>query len=179
MVQKESLLDHVYVNNPASVNDVLSVIPTFGDHALVTVKLNLLFKPEVEIIQKRNWRGYSVPILNAKLAAALVKTSVNWPLLSVQEHWNSLEMILINCTDECAPIVKTKLHTKKSVNEIPTRIKSLLNLRKRFLRLDHSRFNTAHAPRIRALNKEVNSKILAKGHEPVLCEAQRFCWSFL
>ena len=65
--KKEFSLDHVYVNNPATISDVSSVIPTFGDHALKLVKLNLVFNPEIETPQRRNWSGYSA----AKISSVL------------------------------------------------------------------------------------------------------------
>ena len=40
-IKKESLLDHVYVNNSATVNNVNFITPTFGDHVLVMVDINV------------------------------------------------------------------------------------------------------------------------------------------
>ena len=40
-IRKESLLDHVYVNNSATVNNVNFITPTFGDHVLVMVDINV------------------------------------------------------------------------------------------------------------------------------------------
>ena len=40
--KKESTLDHVYVNNLASVINVHSICPTFGDHLLIMVDLNFI-----------------------------------------------------------------------------------------------------------------------------------------
>ena len=39
--KKESLLDHVYVNNSACIVNVNFTTPTFGDHVLVMVEVNL------------------------------------------------------------------------------------------------------------------------------------------
>ena len=123
--KKESLLDHIYVNNPASVNEVTKIIPTFGGHSLVVTKLNFKLKMTTEIKNKRIWGGYSVPLLNSLLTVALTSAGVNWPALNVQEHWNCLEMLIVKCTDECAPIVETKLCYKKTVNNLPPRIKTI------------------------------------------------------
>ena len=38
-IRKESLLDHVYVNNPAVINTVTFETPLFGDHVLIIVNL--------------------------------------------------------------------------------------------------------------------------------------------
>ena len=43
-VRKESLLDHVYVNNLAFVKNVNFETPTFGDQVLIMTELNLLRK---------------------------------------------------------------------------------------------------------------------------------------
>ena len=37
--KKESLLDHVYVTDPATIKDVQYVEPVFGDHVLVIIEL--------------------------------------------------------------------------------------------------------------------------------------------
>ena len=40
-IKKESMLDHVYVNNVAQVSNVDFCSPVFGDHVLVLIELNL------------------------------------------------------------------------------------------------------------------------------------------
>ena len=55
--KKESLLDHIYVNNPALVSEVTFITPTFGDHVLIIAMLNFTFKPTIEVLMKRNWGG--------------------------------------------------------------------------------------------------------------------------
>ena len=45
-IKKSSLLDHIYVLNPATVLDISHYLPPFGDHLLVTAKL--IFKVDVK-----------------------------------------------------------------------------------------------------------------------------------
>ena len=73
-IRKESLLDHVYVNNSATVNNVKFTTPTFGDHVLIMVEINVKTerKPNMQII--RDWRNYSVPDFNALILSSLNTT---------------------------------------------------------------------------------------------------------
>ena len=43
-ITKMSMLDHIYVNNIATVNNVKFKVPTFGDHILAIVQLKLKVK---------------------------------------------------------------------------------------------------------------------------------------
>ena len=55
--KKSSLLDHIYVTNPATVLDTSHYLPPFGDHLLVTAKL--IFKvceKEKMCSLKRDWK---------------------------------------------------------------------------------------------------------------------------
>ena len=58
-IRKESLLDHVYVNNPAVINTVTFETPLFGDHVLILVNLNMSHIASNLVLQKRNWPCYS------------------------------------------------------------------------------------------------------------------------
>ena len=58
--RKESLLDHVYVSNHATISNVNHKTPTNGDHVLIIVNVNLKAGCTVETTRKRNWHGYSV-----------------------------------------------------------------------------------------------------------------------
>ena len=56
---KTSLLDHIYVKNPATINDIFHFTPPFGDHLLVIA--NLKFRPdkkESNSALKREWKKY-------------------------------------------------------------------------------------------------------------------------
>ena len=52
--KKESCLDHIYVNNIASIDESYPCIPCFGDHALVIIKLNLVPHSEKTFITRRD-----------------------------------------------------------------------------------------------------------------------------
>ena len=58
-VKKESTLDHVYTDDVTLVNNVFSKIPTFGDHLLVILQLNLKIETNTASICKRNWNNYT------------------------------------------------------------------------------------------------------------------------
>ena len=59
-IKKESLLDHVYLNNYSIFSSVYFETPIFGDHALVITKLCLKSVPNNDNISlKRKWSDYS------------------------------------------------------------------------------------------------------------------------
>ena len=89
------------------------------------------------------------------MASALGNANVDWPALDVQEHWNCLETILIKCVDECVPLVNVTyvLNTKN----VPSIIRNKINVRKRLLKSDRENSSSVNAPRIKTLNKELNS----------------------
>ena len=66
-VIKESLLDHVYVNNFAAVSNVTFTVPVFGDHVLVLIDLKTRLFTTNETVIKRNWSGYSPSLMNNNL----------------------------------------------------------------------------------------------------------------
>ena len=57
-VKKESLIDHVYVNNAASVLNATNSTQLFGDHSLVVVELILKSQNEGKNLIVRNWSNY-------------------------------------------------------------------------------------------------------------------------
>ena len=63
--KKESLLDHIYVNDILSVNSVYSDTPILGDHLLVMVKLYLnATESNNKSSLTRNWSKYCPFVLN-------------------------------------------------------------------------------------------------------------------
>ena len=59
-IRKESLLDHVYLNNMATFNSVYYDSPVFGDHVLVITELSLLtVTTKVNNALMRKWSLYS------------------------------------------------------------------------------------------------------------------------
>ena len=88
--------------------------PMFGDHALVMVELISKSQPMVKTITLRNWKLYNPIIAAAKLSSKLSGINVKCQNLSVQDHWNVMENVLINVIDDCAP-----LFTPNCKKEVP------------------------------------------------------------
>ena len=103
-VIKKSVLDHVYVNNFASVLNVTFSVPVFGDHVLVLVELNVKRSVNNDTFQKRDWTSYSPIDMNNTLLSNLNIASTDWSSLDVQASWNAIENIIINTVDKLAPI---------------------------------------------------------------------------
>ena len=66
-VKKESLLDHIYVDDVVIVKDIKSIEPTFGDHLLVLADLEIFNNVETKSIRKRDWHNYSKESLKSNL----------------------------------------------------------------------------------------------------------------
>ena len=138
-VKKESLLDHVYANNPAMVNLVTFETPFFGDHVLIVVNLKMKSPSSIDLCQKRNWSSYSKEKIVDKIIGYLTSHNILWPTLNVQEHWNCLELVILESLDYCAPLVDVKLNKNQTVTKVPSSIKNKLNLRKRLLKIERLR----------------------------------------
>ena len=70
------MLDHVYVNNYATVTNVHYFIPSFGDHILVLLDLNLKLPNTNTPIVKRDWSHYSPQMFNNKLLSLLNRSNI-------------------------------------------------------------------------------------------------------
>ena len=94
-VRKDSILNHIYVNSPATNKSVYSEMPPFGDHVLVVANLNLKsVQPEI-ITQKRNWKNYSAYDIVATLSLLIVTLGLLLVDFNVQEHWNVLDLVIL------------------------------------------------------------------------------------
>ena len=69
--KKESILDHVYVNDISSIKNIKSETPTFGDHLLIIVELTFKIANEAKNCIVRNWREYSINSININLSTLL------------------------------------------------------------------------------------------------------------
>jgi hypothetical protein len=96
---KDSILDHVYINNMALISNVHSITPTFGDHLLIIIDLTLV-RPAVKNITRRNWSNYS----KQTLLNSLKHVDLEIDCINVQQHWNCFENIMINVIDDIVPI---------------------------------------------------------------------------
>ena len=115
MAKKSSLLDHIYVTNPATVLDTSHYLPPFGDHLLVTAKL--IFKmceKEKMSSLKRDWKNYSESVLNNDLIPAVdnLMSSHYITNLNAQEYWNCFENIMIEVIDKHAPLCQPQVMKK-------------------------------------------------------------------
>ena len=65
---RESILDHVYVQDPTIITEINTKISLIGDHRIVTFKINA--KPDqIEQTIKRNWHAYTKEKLNHLLSS--------------------------------------------------------------------------------------------------------------
>ena len=152
--KKESLLDHVYVNNVANVKNLNYKVPTFGDHFLILTEFN--FKMDKDDINKvmRNWKNYSATSLTNEISSSIRLTNYDTHDLTVQDLWNVLEGVIITAIDKLAPLCKIVQKVKNVV--VPPSIKNKINKRKRLLTLDKNLGVGNHAPDIKLLNGEIN-----------------------
>ena len=95
-VLKESLLDHIYVNNPENELTLSYSVPTFGDHKIITVEFNINSPRNENPIFKRDWSKYESRLINDKMHHELSSLNTIYAeTLSVNEYWNLFENILI------------------------------------------------------------------------------------
>ena len=125
---RESLIDHVYSSNPASILTVDGFKPVFGDHTMVNVSVELN-RPVPTTYHRREWKRYNKETLCGMLA------DVDWNIRddSVQSYWNTFENKLVEVVDKIAPMCTFTNGGHVKAN-IPQRIKQKINQRKRLLR---------------------------------------------
>ena len=148
-ILKESILDHVYSNNPTFVSNIRHVCPTFGDHLIVMFDYLYTFE-KAKSMWKRDWRFYNKGRLTRMLA------DVDWDLdvPDVQQSWNLLENKLLSVIDAIVP------YTKFNNNEVAhsnsnTKIRTLLNARKNSLK----KFKIHPSDTLKSKIKTLDSKI--------------------
>ena len=100
----------------------------------------------------RDWRGYSPELLCTKLH------QLDWEFKSdsVQDFWNEFENQLINLVDEIVPLVSFT-NNCGTINQNPTSIQNLINVRKRLLKSIKLRPCAEKLGRIRSINKEIKT----------------------
>ena len=151
-IKKESMLDHVYVNNVAQVSNVDYCSPVFGDHVLVLIELNLKQPNSDKFSLRRDWSRYQSNIFGDNVSIGMNYSGINWSVLNVSDHWNALEDIIINVIDEMAPIKSFKVNVTAKLDTVPVSIKQKMNKRKRLLKSTNYTQNTSL---IRTLNNEI------------------------
>ena len=70
-IKKESLLDHVYVKNAATVHNLTVKPQLFGDHKLVVVELTLKSENDTKTLLIRNWKNYKYMMLHSNTTHCL------------------------------------------------------------------------------------------------------------
>ena len=94
--RKESILDHIYVSNLATVENINFETPTFGDHVLVMAELNFCFKEiNTPTVQKRKWTKYSSESFNSLIKASLSSSIIDWKLLNVIDYNLTINVSII------------------------------------------------------------------------------------
>ena len=87
---RQSIIDHVYVDNQALVEYVEEISVTIGDHVPVLISLVCKTKTEKRTVYIRNWKNYSKENLELELS---------------KEDWN----IMANCPEDYSNILENKL----------------------------------------------------------------------
>ena len=95
----ESILDHIYVEDPTLVSEIQSTTPLFGDHLLVSITVRLEKKVSETSI-RRDWRKYSKELLIAELSLFDWSSEVN----NVQNMWDEFESKLVKVVDKITPL---------------------------------------------------------------------------
>ena len=124
---KESILDHVYSNNPTFLDEPKAITPIFGDHLLIYFDYNFVISNE-KINFKRDWRFYS----KERLCHELSFVDWNIDAEDVQDFWNIFEHRLNTVIDKIVPY--NEFHNNNVCNTPPPRrIITLQNARKKYL----------------------------------------------
>ena len=114
-------------------------------------------QPMVKTITLRNWKLYNPIIAAAKLSSKLSGISVKCQNLSVQDHWNVMENVLINVIDDCAPLFTPNCKKRGAKELIPRNVQHKMNRRKRLIRTDSRNNNSCNINEIWLLNSEIKS----------------------
>ena len=153
---RESLLDHIYVNDVTLFNEASEMTPYFGDHKMVYCTYNDS-KHKPTYCQKRNWMHYN------KEELVMLLSQIPWEIKSdsVQDAWNEIEYKLINIIDRVAPVEEFTDYKATKTIVTPSFIIAAKNKRKKLL----SRLKTSRSPEIKDQIKTLDSKIRSFYHK--------------
>ena len=150
-VNRESIIDHVYIQDPTSIFNLAECTPTFGDHKLIKFSIST-GKNESKITFKRNWKNYNKEILISELS------KVDWNIINddVQSYWNSFESQLIEIVDRLSPMCEV-INNKFKMNPPPSNIKQKLNKRNKLIKKLKHNCNNPQATRqtLKQINKDI------------------------
>ena len=152
-IMRTSILDHVYTNDIALIENLKPVETIIGDHSLISMSLlnEKMAKPDISF--RRNWSKYS----KVKLMYELSRINMNWQINDVQSLWNRIEEMLIRTTDKLAPLCEYLDNVSAKSQEIPKIIKSKMRKRKDLLRRMREDPSEELRKRIKNLNTEIKS----------------------
>ena len=123
-ILRESVIDHIYVQDPSAISELKGTKLIFGDHQMITFNINSDSTKDVYQI-RRSWLNYSKGMLCDMLS------NEDWSEMSdtVQGTWDIIENKLIKIVDIIAPEMAFKNETscKPSITET---IRKKKNLRK-------------------------------------------------
>ena len=162
-IHRESIIDHVYVQNPCVVHNLRGVKPYFGDHSMVIMEHELK-KQDSTTAFKRDWKNYSKTNLRDLLS------TVDWNLQgdTVQDCWNDFETKLMCVVDQLVPITEFDNDVSKPT-KVPTGVKNLMNIRKRLL----VKYKSTKSPDIKLRIKCLDKKIRSFFHSSKLKNVRR------
>ena len=154
-IDKESILDHIYLRDTTRLNSLNNITPEIGDHKLIIIDISTMeVKPKVTM--KRTWREYSQELLLNRLSGC----EFDYSITNVQQFWNNLENNIINVVDEVAPMVEfTNNYT--TVTCPKTLLKPLINKKRRLLKQYRTSKNLTLLQNI----KEISRSILERGKQ--------------
>ena len=154
-IDKESILDHIYLRDTTRLNSLDNITSEIGDHKLIIIDISTMeVKPKVTM--KRTWREYSQELLLNRLSGC----EFDYSITNVQQFWNNLENKIINVVDEVAPMVEfTNNYT--TVTCPKTLLKPLINKKRRLLKQYRTSKNLTLLQNI----KEISRSILERGKQ--------------
>ena len=150
-VLRESLLDHVYSNNPLDVINLHKIDPICGDHCMVVFSVKLSKLPPT-YSYRRNWKNYD----KSKLCESLNLVDWSCNADSVQGCWNDFENKLLGVVDCLIPLTcfSDKITSKQT---LPSFMKNKYNLRKRLLRIYREKRDETSKERLKQINNEIKT----------------------
>ena len=152
-IRRTSIIDHIYTQHPEALKDITPIDTEIGDHKLI--KFNIAGKKEnCKTVYKRDWRNYN----KQNLVDLLSEIDFNMNLDCVQETWNRFENKFINVIDYLVPIVP---HVNDVIlnSDYNSKIKKLINCKKRLLKNKRSRNNFNQHLKLKTLNKQIKHEI--------------------
>ena len=159
---KNSILDHIYVNDFSLISDITGSKVTFGDHLLISFVIGN-GRHEVRHEVRRSWQNYS----KEWLLASLAHVDFGDGFTSVQSCWNVFENSLVEIVDKICPLVPfINNSTVESIKPTPV-IKNKINLRKRLLKRLKITKDQQTKNRISQINVEIKNHFYANKRNSV------------